>query len=420
MKLLAWGTYDVRSHPRFGVLLEGFRAHGDVVIEVNRPLKLSTASRVAILQQPWRLPKLVGQLVRCWTVLAWRGWRAGRVHRPDHVVVGYLGHLDVRLARLLFRRHSIVLDHLIFAAETAADRRVDAPWKAAFLRRLDSGALRSADVIVVDTAEHASMVPPEFADRAVVVPVGASEQWFRAGAQARSAGPAHDAPVRVVFFGLFTPLQGAPTIGKALSELGVRDDIRVTMIGTGQDLAETQQAVGSTPQVDWVPWVPAEELPDLVARHDVCLGIVGTSGKAHRVVPNKVFQGAAAGCAIVTGDTTAQRRMLGDAAAFVPVGDPQALAATLGRLASDRAELTELKAAATDRAATTFTPKVIITDLRQALVRLADSADQRLPRRRHVRSGVSNACVEPADVHRRIPVRPGQPETRQVPPAENP
>jgi hypothetical protein len=112
--------------------------------------------------------------------------------------------------------------------------------------------------------------------------------------------------------------------------------------------------------------------------------------------------------------------MLGDAAAFVPVGDPQALAATLGRLASDRAELTELKAAATDRAATTFTPKVIITDLRQALVRLADSADQRLPRRRHVRSGVSNACVEPADVHRRIPVRPGQPETRQVPPAENP
>ena len=46
--------------------------------------------------------------------------------------------------------------------------------------------------------------------------------------------------------------------------------------------------------------MPAADLPALVAGHDVCLGIFGTGDKALRVVPNKVFQGAAAGCAIVT------------------------------------------------------------------------------------------------------------------------
>ena len=68
--------------------------------------------------------------------------------------------------------------------------------------------------------------------------------------------------------------------------------------------------------------MPAAELPALVAGHDVCLGIFGSAAKAARVVPNKVFQGAAAGCALVTSDTPPQRRVLDGAAVLVPPGDP--------------------------------------------------------------------------------------------------
>ena len=56
VRVLAFGTYDVRSHPRVGVLIEGLRASGDDVVEVNVPLGLDTAARVAMLRQPWRLP----------------------------------------------------------------------------------------------------------------------------------------------------------------------------------------------------------------------------------------------------------------------------------------------------------------------------------------------------------------------------
>src|SRR5688500_16894172 len=122
MRLLALGTYELNRHPRFGVLLHGLRSAGHDVTEVNVPLELSTAERVRILQRPWRLGTLVLRLLRSWLTLVTGSFRARRRTRPEAVLVGYLGHFDVVLARLLFPRTTVVLDHLIFAADTARDR----------------------------------------------------------------------------------------------------------------------------------------------------------------------------------------------------------------------------------------------------------------------------------------------------------
>jgi glycosyltransferase involved in cell wall biosynthesis len=345
MRILFFGTYDVTAHPRVGVLAEGLRAHGHEVLECNAPLGLDTASRVAILSQPWRLPVLLGRLGSTWLRLA-RGAR--RAAKPDAVVVGYMGHFDVRLARLLFRRQTIVLDHLIGAGDTARDRNISGGGiKTKLLRAIDAGALKRADVIVVDTEEHLEALPDEHRARGVVVQVGAPDDWFAAApdelagpgeptgrSAADGVGRAVDGPLRVAFFGLYTPLQGAPVIGAALGQLG---DARVeaTMIGHGQEFEAARAAAEGGCPVKWIEWVPSAELPALVAEHDVCLGIFGTGPKALRVVPNKVFQGAAAGCAIVTSDTAPQRRAMGEAALFVPPGDAVALAAELSRLAGD-------------------------------------------------------------------------------------
>ena len=333
MRILFFGTYDVTAHPRVGVLAEGLRRHGHEVTECNAPLGLDTASRVAILSQPWRLPVLFGRLGSTWLRLA---RAAQRAPEPDAVVVGYMGHFDVRLARLLFRRKTIVLDHLIGASDTAKDRNISGGGiKSKLLRAIDAGALKRANVIVVDTEEHLEALPDAHRSRGVVVQVGAPDDWFAAApAQDGEASRASEGPLRVAFFGLYTPLQGAPVIGAALGLLGDAR-VEVTMIGRGQELAATQEAAEGGCPVKWIDWVPSHELPALVAEHDVCLGIFGTGPKALRVVPNKVFQGAAAGCAIVTSDTAPQRRALGDAALFVPPGDAAALAHELRLLAED-------------------------------------------------------------------------------------
>jgi glycosyltransferase involved in cell wall biosynthesis len=91
----------------------------------------------------------------------------------------------------------------------------------------------------------------------------------------------------------------------------------------------------------------------------VSLGIFGTTSKARHVVPTKIFQGGAAGCAIVTSDTPPQRAALGDAAVFVPPGDAPALATALRQLATDRQRLAELRAAGYARMVERFTPAAI-------------------------------------------------------------
>lgn len=358
MRVLAWGTFDPRTHPRAGVLIEGLRAHDVQVEEVRRPLGLSTADRVRLLAQPWRLPLLLLRVLRCWAWLARHGRAAVRRDRPDAVLVGYLGHFDVLLARVLFRGIPIVHDMLIFASDTARDRGAGG-LKQHLLRGLDRLAVAASDVVVLDTDEHAAMLPATRVDKACVVAVGAPAAWFAARPD-QPADDDSDGPLRVVFFGLFTPLQGATTIGAAAGLLSDTPAVSWTMIGSGQDLAATRAAAAGNPAVTWLDWVQAEELPAVVAGHDVCLGIFAKEGKGSRVVPNKVFQGAAAGCAIVTADSAPQRRALGDGAAYVPPEDPAALAATLRELAVDRARLGELRRSAASVADQRFSPAVVV------------------------------------------------------------
>lgn len=392
MRILLFGTYDTALHPRIATIAEGLAASGLDVTECNAPLGLSTADRVAMLAKPHiGVPVLIGRLAARWARLA---SLAARLPLPDAVVVGYLGHFDVHLARLVFRlrgllhgrRVPVVLDHLVSASDTGRDRRLDSGPRQAMLRLIDAAALRAADVIVVDTDEHLENLPARHRPHAVVVHVGAPAPWYEAADAAASGqlpggeaghpgGEAGQLPgggqagrLSVVFFGLYTPLQGTPVIGAALAKLAEAGaQVDVTMIGGGQDEAAAKAAAAACRSVTWLDWVPAAKLPAMVAGHDVCLGIFGTGDKARRVVPNKVFQGAAAGCAIVTSDTPPQRRVLGDAAVLVPPGDADALAEALLGLASDRARLAGLQAAARELAVTRFSPAQVVAPLVERL-----------------------------------------------------
>ncbi len=359
MRILFFGTFDEDMHPRVQVLRDGLAAHGHEIVVVNAPLGVSTSRRVALAAQPWRHPGFVARLARCWLRLL---WRSRRTH-PDVVVVGYLGHFDIHLARLRFPRTTIVLDHLVSLAATMRDRDLDS---AGFTERLmesaDRSALGRADVVLVDTNEQLDALPANARRQAIEVPVGATRDWARNRRPILSAEPR--LPLRVVFFGLYTPLQGAPVIGEAIALLDKADaPVQWTMAGHGQDLDATKRAAGPNAPVRWVDWMTSEELRASVADHDVCLGIFGTTEKAMRVVPNKVYQGATAGCAIVTSDTPPQRRMLAEAAVYVEPGNPEALADVIRELAQNPEHLAAARRAAALRADNAFTPAEVVGPL---------------------------------------------------------
>lgn len=358
IRALFFGTYESDRHPRVRVLAQGFRQLGDEVGECNVPLDLSTESRIELLRKPWRIARFACRLGRAW----WRLARAAKTWpRPDVVVVGYLGHLDVHLARFLWPGIPIVLDYLVSLADTARDRRVGGGEIRWALERMDAAALRAADVVAVDTEEHRRLLESSVRDRSIVVPVGAAEEWFEA-----SSPPSETDHIRVVFFGLYTPLQGTPVIGEAIARLA-GEPVDFLMVGTGQEYEKTRRRAAANPSVRWQDWIDPAQLPTVVARHHVCLGIFGTDPKAQRVVPNKVYQGAACGCAVVTSDTPPQRRALGDAGVFVSPGDPEALATAIRALARDPDQLERLKTSAARRARDAFRPPRVARALKARL-----------------------------------------------------
>ena len=197
MRITVFGTYDTAMHPRIATIAEGLAARGFDVAECNIPLGLDTAARVDMLARPWRAGALLLRLASRWAALA-RMTR--RMPGPDVVVVGYLGHFDIHLARLLFRRGRVlvVLDHLVGASDTGRDRRLDGGPRQALLRMIDAAALRAADIIVVDTDEHRAALPARHRRRAVVVAVGAPTAWHEAGLAGQRRTPA---PVMAVTSG---------------------------------------------------------------------------------------------------------------------------------------------------------------------------------------------------------------------------
>lgn len=352
--ILFFGTFNEELHPRVRVLREGLTAQGANVTVVNRPLAAGTAERVEMLRRPIRLLGFLFAVASAWLRLAVEVRR--RRLKPDVVVVGYLGHLDVHLARLLFPRATIVLDHLVGLSDTAHDRRVEGRIDP-MLQRIDDWAQRRADVVLFDTDEQREQLGHAARD-AVVVPVGAPSAFFTSRGRVDRAPP-----LRVLFFGLFTPLQGAETIGAAIAELRDHAGIHFTIVGHGQDHEIAQRVAATNPNIDWIDWVPSEQLPDLVATHDVCLGIFGTTTKALRVVPNKVYQGLAAGAAVVTSDTESQRALLGEAAFYVAPGDPDELAKALQLLVERPEQLVELQRRARGLADERFTPGAVVCPL---------------------------------------------------------
>jgi glycosyltransferase involved in cell wall biosynthesis len=266
--------------------------------------------------------------------------RFARAARPDVVLVPEFRHKDVPLARLLasVSGAALVVDPLVSRWDTkVADWGATSPrsLQADHNRRIDRAAVRFADLLLCDTRAHALYFHRFYRtplSRVAVVPVGFDDSVFR------PLPPPPVAPFRVAFFGSYLPLHGVETIVAAARRLG-GTGIRFLLVGSGQTFAAADAARRDGVELDLVPTQsPLDLVPRLQTAH-VLLGIFGTTPKAARVVPNKLYQGLALGRAMVSADTPALREFFvpEEHLLAVPPGDAPALAAAILRLRDDRA-----------------------------------------------------------------------------------
>lgn len=328
MRIVLWGTYDT-GKPRIRILREGLRARGVEVIEIHARIweDVEDKSRLGRWSRVARGLRLVAAYPR----LAWRYLRS-----PTHdlVLVAYPGQLDVLVMRPLawIRRMPVAFDWFISAYDTVVhDRRLVGTrhplawllWAGEYL------ASRAADCPFMDTAAHARRMETLFGLPAGTVDhvwVGAEAAFFRAVDSAEQAG---DGNIHVLFYGQFIPLHGIDVIIEA-ARLARGEPIRWTLIGRGQETPRIRAMLEQAPlpNLEWVDWVAYTQLPERIARADICLGIFGTSGKAASVIPNKVFQIVASGKPLITRDSPAIRELLDDeppCTRLVPANDSVAL-----------------------------------------------------------------------------------------------
>jgi glycosyltransferase involved in cell wall biosynthesis len=179
--------------------------------------------------------------------------------------------------------------------------------------------------------------------RLLVLPVGADESVFR---PVPPRTLAHDERVRLLFYGSFIRLHGVPTIVAAL-RVYAGPPMHCRFIGEGPMRAESEAALRELDparvDVEFEDWLAFEALPERIAAADIVLGIFGTTSKALRVVPNKVYQALAAGRPVITADTPAYdesfRTVDPAAIGFVPPGDASALSGLLADWAAARDRL---------------------------------------------------------------------------------
>jgi glycosyltransferase involved in cell wall biosynthesis len=319
VRVLYFGTYE-RDYPRNAQVISALRGAGVDVIERhvsvwegrrdNWQAGAAAAGRLALAEL---------RLLR----LQPRGF--------DAVIVGYPGHLDLAAARRVAGGKPVVFNPLVSLYDTfVGDRGRFAAGSAVgrLLRAIDRRALRSADLVVADTEANA-----DFLAELASVPRARIARCF-VGAEERAFAPGWSPqdPFRALFVGKLIPLHGLETV---LEAAVLVPELQFRIVGSGQlDRLLHERP----PNVDHVPWVEYERLAEELHGAGCALGVFGTSAKAQRVIPNKVFQALACGTPVITADTAAARELLTDekSALLVRPGDAHALAAALTRLAEDR------------------------------------------------------------------------------------
>ena len=361
MKVALFGAFDP-AYPRTVVIRQALESAGVEVRAIHAPPRAGILTRGA---------GLLG------------GWLSGS-RGVNAVIVPSFGHRDVPLAMLLARLSGVpvLFDPLVSRWDTQVGdlARVRARGLGASrLRQNDRLSLSLPDLVLCDTWEHGDFFASEFgiAKRKLVrIPVGADRLAFERGdARARAPRAAGTGPIEVMYVGGFLPLHGVDTVIEAATILARRGlgprSVRLTLVGGGMTAhrAERDIAARGLCSVRRIARVSYPRAIDLLAGADIALGIFGTTAKAARVVPHKVWQSLALGVPVITRRSRAMAEFFraGEHLIEVPPGDAAALADAIERLARDPDERARLGTAGREAARAQGSPERIAPLLLDAI-----------------------------------------------------
>ncbi len=264
----------------------------------------------------------------------------------DLIFVGFYGYWLVLESRLL-NRSPILFDAFVSNYDTLVSDRMNirpGSFAARFLRWLDRTACNSARQVLLDTSAQIAYFVREFGltesifDR---LPVGAVDALF------------HPAPVvsvrsrlRILYYCTYLPLHGVSVIVEAANQ--IKDlNCEIVLIGRGPEYSRTRVLADQyhLPNLTFMDNLSLENLAVEIRNADICLGgHFGTSPKAARTIPGKIYQFLAVGKPVIATSTPANQELLVhlENAYLCAPADPASLAQAMRILSQDETLRTRL------------------------------------------------------------------------------
>lgn len=169
--------------------------------------------------------------------------------------------------------------------------------------KAESRALRTADILIVDTLANAADLEELYGGIQSPVACALALPPVQENLCSREC-VLHPEKTNVLFVGTLIPLHGIEIIVAAAQRLAGRSDIHITIIGSGQlspvldDFMETKPA-----NVTWKSeWMSALEVQKSIEQADFCLGIFSGNEKSRRVFPFKLYWYLSRGKAVINQD----------------------------------------------------------------------------------------------------------------------
>ena len=285
MKVCYYGAYDA-EYARNIVILNSLKKTGVEIIECN--------DRSHILKRTFRL--LYKAIFLDF----------------DAILVGYPGHLDVFSARILsiLRRKPLIFDAFIsvYNAEREYGNIKQRTVKAKYCYWLDKWSCKLAYKVLLDTDQHIDYFCRKFGldkEKFKRIFIGADETLFFP----RKIKKKEDIFL-VLYYGRTTPLHGLDFIIKAAKMLEKQKDIKFLLIGGNIHFRLLRKKYKNRVNIKFIDEILPKEVPEYIARADICLGIFGCTEKAEIVIPNKAYEALAMKKPLLTGDSAAARSVL--------------------------------------------------------------------------------------------------------------
>lgn len=204
------------------------------------------------------------------------------------------------------RRPSLISDSYIYIWDTMFRDRYPAGgggYLSRLLFKIEARALRTADVLIVDTLANAADLAEIY--KGIRPPVACPLALPLVQRTQDLKTPfLHPSKINVLFVGTLIPLHGVEIIIAAAQHLAGRSDIHITIVGKGQLSQVLEGFMESKPgNVTWKSdWMDALEMQRYIDQADFCLGIFSGNEKSRRVFPFKLYWYLSRGKAVINQD----------------------------------------------------------------------------------------------------------------------